>query len=307
MLRKLSLGPSEIGSFDYVFLIVNADDYCYSEGVSRGILETIKNGIVTATGVLANSPNFETHISKLLEFDRLDIGVHLTLTSGKPLTGNMCDLVKFNNWEFPKSKARMAGAILSGKIKARDVYLEWKTQIQRCRDSGISVKFLNSHEHLHSLPPLLQVVHRLMDEYNIRFLRNPRAEWFGFPNIDGLYRNIILQFLYLLNYRYSNNFTPTLIGVNKSGKLDLEYFKRRLPTLQKGRVYELMCHPGFYDTKDNISPRLLAYHDWKGELDTFCSESLFDLCQSNAICLIGFSDLTINGDILQGRTCQKQN
>ena len=74
MLRKLSLGPSEIGSFDYVFLIVNADDYCYSEGVSRGILETIKNGIVTATGVLANSPNFETHISKLLEFDRLDIG-----------------------------------------------------------------------------------------------------------------------------------------------------------------------------------------------------------------------------------------
>ena len=278
MFRRLRFDPIEMGSSDYVFLIVNADDYCYSEGVSRGILETIRNGIVTATSVLANGSNFEKHISTLLDVECLDIGVHLTLTSGKPLTKKMRDLVSFNNCEFPKSKAKMAGAILSGKIKARDVYSEWKAQIQRCRQSGVAIKFLNSHEHLHCLPLLLKVVRHLMHEHNIPYLRNPTAEWFGFPNIGGLSRNIILQFLYLLNYRYSDNFTPTLLGVNKSGKLDLGYFERRLPTLQKGKAYELMCHPGLPDLNDKIDAHLLAYHDWKGELDALSNEPLLNLC-----------------------------
>ena len=101
--RKLKFDPLKGVPSDYVFIIVNADDYCYSEGVSRGILETIRNGIVTATGVLANSPFFEKHISKLIDFDGLDIGVHLTLTSGKPLTNRMCDLLSSNNREFPKN------------------------------------------------------------------------------------------------------------------------------------------------------------------------------------------------------------
>ena len=36
-----------------VYLIVNADDYGYFSCVSRGILDAVCDGIVTATGVLA--------------------------------------------------------------------------------------------------------------------------------------------------------------------------------------------------------------------------------------------------------------
>ncbi len=38
-------------------LIVNADDFGLTEGVSRGILEAHRRGIVTSTTLLVNGPN----------------------------------------------------------------------------------------------------------------------------------------------------------------------------------------------------------------------------------------------------------
>ena len=45
------------------FLIVNADDYGYFPGISRGIIDAHKDGVVTATGVLANGTSFLSKMS----------------------------------------------------------------------------------------------------------------------------------------------------------------------------------------------------------------------------------------------------
>ena len=68
------------------FLIVNADDFGYFRCVSRGIVQSHTRGIVTATGVLGNSPNLRDDALLLFQYPDLDVGVHLNLTFGEPLT-----------------------------------------------------------------------------------------------------------------------------------------------------------------------------------------------------------------------------
>ena len=45
-------------------LIVNADDFGLSEGVTDGIIQTMQRGIVTSTSLLANGPRTEAEIGR---------------------------------------------------------------------------------------------------------------------------------------------------------------------------------------------------------------------------------------------------
>ena len=67
-------------------LIVNADDFGLTEAVSSGILDAHRNGIVTSTTLMANGEAFDAAVAMSRRAPRLGIGVHLNLTSGKPVS-----------------------------------------------------------------------------------------------------------------------------------------------------------------------------------------------------------------------------
>jgi predicted glycoside hydrolase/deacetylase ChbG (UPF0249 family) len=66
-------------------LIVNADDFGLTPGVSRGILDAHEHGIVTSTTVLVNRAIDQAWLDRLAA-TRLGIGLHLNLTLGTPVT-----------------------------------------------------------------------------------------------------------------------------------------------------------------------------------------------------------------------------
>jgi hypothetical protein len=209
----------------------------------------------------------------------------------------MAGLLVRTGGEFPRKKYGLALSILSGSIPPAVVEEEWDAQIRRCRDAGLEVWFLNSHEHLHMLPPLYRVIRRLAERHGIHYIRHTRAEWFGFPKPGILARNSILQILDWVNWGGFRHTAPYLLGASQSGKLDLKYLERRLATLRRGQVYELMCHPGQSIAGEEVDPRLYAYHDWEGELNALlCAEKLglFKFCR------IGFRDLRSLGKQLTG-------
>ncbi len=68
-------------------LVVNADDFGRTAGVSQGILEAHLNGIVTSTTVMANLPGAAQAVRQaLVEAPNLAMGVHLNLTQGTPIS-----------------------------------------------------------------------------------------------------------------------------------------------------------------------------------------------------------------------------
>jgi len=66
-------------------LIVNADDFGMSRGITDGIILAHRYGFVTSTSLMVNMPAAEYAISRLAAAPRLSVGVHLNITAGRPI------------------------------------------------------------------------------------------------------------------------------------------------------------------------------------------------------------------------------
>ena len=278
-------------------LIVNADDYGYFDCVSKGILQSASHGIVTATGVFATAPHLPEHAVWLRDCDALDVGVHLNLTDGNPLTNDMRKALSRWSGRFP-GKFTVAMAIVSRAIGIDDVRLEWRAQIERCLETGLRVRFLNSHEHVHMLPSLFPVASALAGEYGIAHVRFPTSRFAWGSSGGSFLRSAIVKALETINRHRVAIPTAHFLGMETSGKLDVSYLERNIPRLCAGRIYELMCHPGQFDAQEVSDPRLRRYHDWEGELRTLTSSAVRELLQRHRVRLIGYRHVEVRDDRL---------
>ena len=263
-----------------IHLIINADDYGYYPCISRGILEAATSDALTATGILANSPNLKHQLKWLDSVDNLEVGVHLNLTFRQPLTAIMAE--KLARWQgcFPSAYV-MSGLILTGKISINDVRLEWSAQIEACQRKKL--QFLNSHEHIHMLPVLFPLLLELAAKYDIPDIRLTQAEWLAPFGVSALVRNTLMQAMQTFNKTKLKSKTPVFLGLSRSGKLDYPYLETIFSTLVPGKTYELMCHPGRFDPNEISDPRLLSYHDWEGELALLQSQQVYALYEKFGI------------------------
>jgi predicted glycoside hydrolase/deacetylase ChbG (UPF0249 family) len=270
-------------------LIVNADDFGRSPAISRGILEGIRRGIVTAASVLSTGPGFEEQVGWLREIETVDSGTHLSLTFGAPLTTRMRDLLSPDGGYFPETIGGLARLAVSGRLSLAAVEDEWDAQVNRCLAAGLSVRFLNSHHHIHMWPSLFSVARRVADRHGIAHLRRPGGERPGTSDLSGEARNLILRVLGMRLGRESKE--PRLLGITVSGRLDLAYLETALKRLEPGGVYELVCHPGFRDPAEAFPPAVLAFHRWEQELEVLTGSGVRNLCDFHRVRLCGYRDL----------------
>jgi hypothetical protein len=270
-------------------LIVNADDFGYFDSVSKGILDCARAGVVTATGIMANGPAFDRCVGKLGEIPTLSAGVHLNATLGRPLTDAMRNELPSGHGEFP-SKLELAGWLLRGRVTVATLLEEWRAQIRRCLDAGLELHFLNSHEHVHILPPLYRGIFELAREFGIAHVRVPRPEWGPSWTAGGVFRSGVFAAVRLI-LPPSPAQAPVFIGLDSSGKLDMRYCRRRFGKLRAGTTYELMCHPGWKDPVALEDPKLAAYHDWELELRTLTSPEFAALLREHGIALVSYANL----------------
>ena len=266
-------------------LIINADDYGYFPCVSQGIIEAAQSGSLTATGILANSADLNTQFNALRCVENIDLGVHLNLTLGKPLTKQMTDQLSASAGQFPSAYV-ISGLLLSRKLRLETVKREWSAQIEACQSQALV--FLNSHEHIHMFPPLFPLTLELARLHNIKHVRLTQADWLKPFTPASLLRNTLMQGMCTLNQFRLKNPPPIFLGLSCSGKLTYEYLAHRLSTLKPGQRYELMCHPGHFDVTQITDPKLLCYHDWTAELALLQSPKVHDLYQQYHIRLIRY-------------------
>jgi len=272
------------------FVIVNADDFGYFRCVSRGILHAHVHGIVTATGAFGNSPNLSEDALLLFERPNLDVGVHLNLTFGDPLTEGILRNKPQLNGRFP-SKLELVRLLITNALKPVDVEAEWAAQIQKCLNIGLQIQFLNSHEHVHMLPRLTNVVRRLARRFEIKYIRIPRVDsiWFWTPGT--FLRDVALSILGWRERLTSNHSNIGFLGMGASGHLSVEYLAKQLKILQPGQIVELMCHPGIYDKAEISDSRLCQYHNWEQERRVLTSDEVRTLLELHNVKLIGFRDI----------------
>ena len=143
-------------------LVINADDFGYTRGNTEGILEGYRKGIVRSTTALCNMPWLEYGRDLAKDCPGLGIGVHLTLTLGRSLTGVKSFTDAQGNF---LSKKDIGSAVLD----MEEVYDEWKAQIERyIQVFGHRPTHLDSHHHVHTLNENnKKVAMRLGEEYGL--------------------------------------------------------------------------------------------------------------------------------------------
>jgi predicted glycoside hydrolase/deacetylase ChbG (UPF0249 family) len=236
-------------------LIVNADDYGRSAGVSRGILHAHRQGIVTSTTVMVNQPNARAHLDEALACPELGIGLHLVFSSWRPVLPpeTIPGLVDRDGRFFDQHTLwARAEAVWLESLQA-----ELSAQIGRFAAwTGHLPDHLDGHHFVYLYPPFFQVYADLAAQFGlpVRVPFPPETEFEravstlpfleGFP--DDLVRGMIATDSNLLKARglaHPDHFVATFFGREA---MTLEFLLHLIDTLPDG-ISELMCHPGYDD------------------------------------------------------------
>ncbi|HEU4990620.1 MAG TPA: ChbG/HpnK family deacetylase [Gemmatimonadaceae bacterium] len=153
-------------------LIINADDFAFTPGVTAGILDAHAAGTVTSTSMMVGCPGWEDGVRRARATPRLDVGLHFNLLVGRPFT-NAASL-RGPAGEFLTLAALVRRALL-GRVRAREVEAECEAQLAALRDAGVAVSHIDSHRHVHALPGIASAVARVADAHALA-LRHP-LEW----------------------------------------------------------------------------------------------------------------------------------
>lgn len=215
-------------------LAVNADDFGFTRDVNEGIVAAHRDGILTSTTLMANGAAFEHAVELARSTPTLDVGVHFVLVGG------------------PGQPQTVSGLLLEMAVGGVDVYGTLRRQIEKVLSAGIVPTHLDTHKHTHLLPPVLDAVARLGEEFNVRWIRRPfDLPLTGAPSEVPLAKRAISAAFQTVRRRFHTKLarhgcraTDWFAGFQITGRFSVADVVHLLRHLPAGST-EFMVHPGY--------------------------------------------------------------
>ncbi|AOM84415.1 Cellobiose phosphotransferase system YdjC-like protein [Salisediminibacterium beveridgei] len=228
-------------------LIVNADDFGLSRAVNYGILDAMQIGIVSSTTMMMNMPG-TSHAADLIDREGLTkVGVHLVLTSGRPLTNaksliNDQGLFKLSNQFALEYENNFI-------IDPKEVENEWVQQIESFISLAGKPNHLDSHHHIHLFKPFQPIIKRISEKFDLPVRSGNQIGVSSYADYfeDGFYKHAVEE-------KYFHRIA------NKYGT--------------ENKTIEIMSHPAYID---NVLMEYSSYSDGRlNELSILMSKALKD-------------------------------
>jgi predicted glycoside hydrolase/deacetylase ChbG (UPF0249 family) len=232
------------------YLIPNADDFGFTRDVNAGIVEAHRHGILTAATIMATGAAFDHAAELARENPELDIGVHLVLVDSPG---------------FPATVPRLLLSL--GRVR---IYDELVRQVRKVVDAGLQPTHLDTHKHTHLLPPVLNAVARIAEEFHIPWVRRRFGPFRLLPT-HGC--------------RTTDHFT----GFRLTGRYDAAGLAQVIRRLPEGST-EFMCHPGFC-TGELRAARTRLKESRRRELDALTSPEVRAALEESGVKLARYRDL----------------
>ncbi len=271
-------------------VILCADDYGLSDGVSRGIVELAEMGRLSATGAMTNMPGWRRNADGLKSLKgQIGIGLHLNLTTGSPL-GQMPRFA-------PSGRLPLLEAVLGMSFKGRLDEGEIAGEIARQLDAfeeafGEAPSFIDGHQHVHVLPVVRAALFQVLTERGYAgrlWLRDPS------DRMLAILRRPIGRGKAFLVKGFARGFARE---ARAAGFATNEGFSGFAPfdlSMPAGRIFEgafsrlgaaplVMCHPGYVD--DELQGLDPAVESRRAELDYLKSDAFGMLLQERGLRLV---------------------
>ncbi len=276
-------------------LVVNADDFGRTRGVSAGILRAHLEGIVTSTTAMMNMPGVaaDLHQAKM-QAPRLGLGVQLNFTAGRPLLPpEWCASLVDEHGRFLTQEAIMAAP---DRVKPDELREELKSQIATFKNAMSALPdHIDAHHFVHLYPPLFDVYLDLADSFKLPVripLPRQEAELDRMPPIIGRMppetaKQIGRTDQKILAARAIKT-TDHFVAAFYDKTVSVPFLMEILASLPQGSS-ELMTHPGLLDDQLRVESRYSLQRE--DELAVLTDSRVIEYLDTLDIRLCTFGDL----------------
>ena len=287
-------------------LIVNADDFGYTSGINRAIVEAHSRGVVTSSTLMATGAAFSEAVQLAKALPELSTGCHVVLIDGEPILDaesipSLADS-KLPQAQFRNSLKAFALRAVSGRINSDEVEAESTAQIRKLQAAGIVVSHIDTHKHTHLFPAILRPVLSAAAARGVKAVRNPfgprrplRAnELLARPNLWTRWAEVRLLRTFAGKFHDAvakRGFTTPdgTLGIEVTGTLDETLFHALAQNIPDG-TWEFVCHPGYNDAALKAANTRLR-ESRETELQVLTMPDAREILSQNGIELISYRDL----------------
>jgi predicted glycoside hydrolase/deacetylase ChbG (UPF0249 family) len=286
-------------------LIVNADDFGFTPGVNRAIIEAHTLGIVTSSTLMANGPAFGEATQMAKASSALSVGCHIVLIDGEPVLDPSRLSTITRSRKFRDGLKTFAARALTRRMNAGEIESEARAQIQKIQSAGIAVSHIDTHKHTHIFPQILRPLLRAARGCGVRALRNPFGPRFPLRSSQLLSQpNLWTRFAELrILSRFAGQFrravdregfaTPDgTLGIEVTGTLDERLFQAISQSIPDG-TWEFVCHPGYNDA-DLAAAKTRLRESRELELKVLTMPAAREVLAQAGVQLISYRDLLMN-------------
>jgi len=242
-------------------LIVNADDFGFTAGINRAIIESHTHGIVTSATLMANGRAFEGAVHLAKTVPRLSVGCHIVLIDGEPVLDakSLPSITSAHSGRFRDGLKSFAARALAGRLDPGEIEAEAGAQIRKLQSAGVHVSHVDTHKHVHLFPAVLRPLLRAARACGVYAVRNPFGprkplkadELLTRPSLWTRYAEVRILRTLAAKFRGAarreDMITPDgTLGIVVTGALEEKLFRGIAAIIPEG-TWEFVCHPGYND------------------------------------------------------------
>ena len=243
------------------YLIINADDFGFSQGVNAAIIQAHEEGILTSTSLMVSGDAAQEAIALAKNHPHLAVGLHLVLVCGKSVLppAQIPHLVD-SQGNFSDNPTQAGLNYQFNQATRAELRLEIAAQLEKFRNSGLNLAHVDGHLHLHVHPVILNILTELAPEFNIKFMRLPSEELSKNLKIDqrNLFTKIIWSLVFGQLRRYGESllkahhikFADRVYGLLQTGDMSEKYLLSLIPQIE-AELVEIYSHPDLVNTEIN--------------------------------------------------------
>jgi len=279
-------------------LILNADDFGRHPLINKAVKLAAESGMLRSATVMTTEEYFPEAVDIAKENPRLGVGVHLTLVNSTPLlpAREIPTLVGTDGRFLPDHKA-LVKRLISGGVNLGEVRRELSAQLEKFARTGLTPTHVDSHQHMHTLPGIIDVVLDLAKNAGIKAVRIPAAPintpdglFFGglgaFIGRSGL--KTLAEVARLKAKRRGLKYPRHFAGLVAGDAVTPEYLAEIAANMPSGSL-EVMLHPG---TDNNALVAATEWqHDFEAEYRAISDEKIMARLGERKIILSNFKDL----------------
>ena len=274
-------------------LIVNADDFGIDEYINLGIADCLNNGIVRSVSVIPVGVAFDEALSLIKANSDVGVGIHLCLTGESPIMpqSQVRSIISENGSFFPDFYS-LFYKIFTGSVNLLELRKELIAQVKKVLDSGITPTHIDSHQYIHLIPPVFDIVIELAKKFCIKWIRYPGMDCYAHITSAAAFIKETYLFFFsrpqlLLLQKNRIGYVKSSYGILTNGHLNEKILGKLIRNLNDG-LSDITCHPGF-DPRDGRY--LLWKYSWRDEVNALTSNSISDLIKNANVKLINYAML----------------